>query len=187
MVMDRYVKLARQTIEFYLMEKKITEQPQDLPSEMVKNRAGVFVSVHKNNGAAPPRRGEPRQGRDLRGCIGTILPTRENIAQEIIHNAISAAYHDPRFWPIQKNELKDIEISVDVLSNPEPIDTTEQLNVKKYGVIVKATDGRQGLLLPDIEGIDSVDEQISIACQKAGIDLNDDKIQIYRFSVERHK
>jgi AmmeMemoRadiSam system protein A len=174
MVMDRYIKLARQTIEFYLMEKKTIEQPQDLLSEMVKNRAGVFVSVHKNNG-------------ELRGCIGTILPTRENIAQEIIHNAISAAYHDPRFWPIQKNELKDLEISVDVLSNPEPIDTTEQLNVKKYGVIVKATDGRQGLLLPDIEGIDSVDEQISIACQKGGIDLNDDKIQIYRFCVERHK
>lgn len=172
--MDSYVKLARQTIETYLKENRLIEPPPDLPEEMLKNKAGVFVSIHKKDG-------------NLRGCIGTFLPTRKNIAQEIIHNAISAAFHDPRFHPVQNEELDDLEISVDVLSKLEPIDSTEKLDVKNYGIIVKADDGRTGLLLPDIEGVDSVDEQILIACQKACINPTKEKFQIYRFTVERHK
>lgn len=172
--MDSYVKLAQQTIETYLKENRLIQPMKNLPKEMLKNKAGVFVSIHKKDGS-------------LRGCIGTFLPTQDNLAQEIIHNAISAAFHDPRFYPIQKNELDDLEISVDVLSRPEPIDSIDKLNVKKYGIIVKADDSRTGLLLPDIEGVDSVDEQILIACQKAGINPAKEKFSLYRFTVERHK
>lgn len=193
--MDSYVKLARQTIETYLKENRLIESPSDLPEEMLKDKAGVFVSIHKKDGAAfgeplsssSPRRSGRPEGRELRGCIGTFLSTRKNIAQEIIYNAISAAFHDPRFHPIQNEELDDLEISVDVLSKPEPIDSTEKLDVKKYGIIVKADDGRTGLLLPDIEGVDSVDEQILIACQKAGINPTKEKFALYRFVVKRHK
>lgn len=176
-----HVNLARQTIETYLKENRLISPPKNLPREMLKNKAGVFVSIHKKSQSTSNESGE------LRGCIGTFLPTRENIAQEIIHNAISAAFHDPRFYPIQENELDNLEISVDVLSKPGPIDSIEELDAKKYGIIVKSHDGRTGLLLPDIEGVNSVDEQILIACQKANINLNKDKIQIYRFTVERHK
>jgi len=172
--MDQYIKLAQQTIETYLKEGRLIKPPSNLSQEMLKKKAGVFVSLHKKNG-------------DLRGCIGTFLPTQENIAQEIIHNAISAAFRDPRFYPLQEDELKDLEISVDILSEPEPVDSIEKLNAKKYGIIVKADDGRTGLLLPDIEGVDTVDEQILIACQKAGINPFKEKYQIYRFTVERHK
>lgn len=172
--MDWYTKLTQQTIETYLKENRLIEPPKDLPKEMLKNKAGVFVSIHKKNG-------------ELRGCIGTFLPTKENIAQEIIHNAISAAFHDARFYPIQKNELGDLEISVDVLSKPELIDSIDKLDVKRYGIIVKADDGRTGLLLPDIEGVNSIDEQILIACQKAGINPAKEKFALYRFTVERHK
>lgn len=172
--MDSYVKLARQTIETYLKENRLIKPPKNLPKEMLENKAGVFVSIHKKDG-------------ELRGCIGTFLPTKENIAQEIIHNAISAAFHDPRFYPIQKNELDDLEISVDILSKLEPVDSIDKLNVKKYGIIVKSDDGRTGLLLPDIEGVDSIDEQIQIACQKAGINPSKEKFVLYRFTVERHK
>ncbi|MGC9048817.1 MAG: AmmeMemoRadiSam system protein A [Patescibacteria group bacterium] len=171
---DIFVNLAKKTIKIYLKENRLIEPPPDLPPEMFKNKAGVFVSLHKKNG-------------ELRGCIGTFLPTKENIAQEIIHNAISAAFHDPRFYPITKDELDDLEISVDVLSEPEPIDSIDKLNVKKYGIIVKTDDGRTGLLLPDIEDVETVDEQILIACQKAGINPAKEKFSIFRFTVERHK
>lgn len=171
--MDPYVNLAKKAIETYLKRDQIIGPSKDLPEEMLKKKTGIFVSIHKKDGS-------------LRGCIGTFLPSKENIAQEIIHNAISAAFHDPRFYPIQKNELDDLEISVDVLSKPELIKTIQELDEKKYGIIVKADDGRTGLLLPDIKGVNSVDEQILIACQKAGINLSKDKIQIYRFTVERH-
>jgi AmmeMemoRadiSam system protein A len=173
--MDPYLELAQKTIITYLNENKIIEPEKNLPKEMLEKKAGVFVSLHQ------------KSDHSLRGCIGTFLPTQDNIAQEIIHNAISASVDDPRFNPLSPLELADLEISVDVLSEPERIKNINELDSKKYGIIIKSADGRTGLLLPDIEGVKSVDEQISIACQKAGISPPFDKFSIFRFTVERHK
>nr|MCR5451127.1 AmmeMemoRadiSam system protein A [Lachnospiraceae bacterium] len=168
---DEYVNLARQVIESYILKRKIIDLPQDLPEEMLQKRAGVFVSIHK-------------YGR-LRGCIGTFLPTQDSIASEIIQNAINASTEDPRFDPVSIDELEWLEINVDVLSAPEDIDSKDELDVKKYGVIV-SSGAKRGLLLPDLEGVDSVEDQIDIAMQKAGI-LPGEKISLKRFEVIRHK
>jgi len=141
---------------------------------MINQKAGVFVSLHK------------KSDHSLRGCIGTFLPTKNNIAGEIISNAISAAFKDPRFTPLTENELDDLEINVDVLSKPESITDLKQLDPKKYGLLVKNVQGRSGLLLPDI-GIKTIEEQFSVCCQKGGINPVNDKIKLYRFTVERHK
>lgn len=167
--MDQYTQLAFDTIKTYLEKDNLPEIPKDFPNL----RAGCFVSLHTKDG-------------NLRGCIGTIEPVYKNLAGEIIANAISASQHDPRFSPVTIDELHDLEINVDVLNPPEPIDSEKDLDVKKYGVIVRAPDGRDGLLLPDIEGVDSVEQQISIAHQKAGI-APDEEILLYRFTVDRHK
>ena len=143
--------------------------PEDLPPEM-EGRAGVFVSLKVND--------------ELRGCIGTFEPTAKNIAAEIRKNALSAALHDPRFSPVTERELDDIIYSVDVLSEPELINDPAQLDAKTYGVIVESR-GRRGLLLPDLAGVDTVDEQIKIARRKGGIP-EDAPISIWRFTVERH-
>lgn len=168
---DDYVKLARQSIENYILKKEIISVPPNIQKEMLDNKAGVFVSIHKHD--------------TLRGCIGTIAPTKENIAEEIISNAISAAIHDSRFLPITEEELNWLEINVDVLNKPEPIKSKEELNVKKYGVIV--TSGfKQGLLLPNLDGIETVDDQISIAMRKGNISKIDN-YKLQRFEVIRHK
>ncbi|MBR6444695.1 MAG: AmmeMemoRadiSam system protein A, partial [Firmicutes bacterium] len=120
-----------------------------------------------------------------RGCIGTILPTQDSVAEEIIENAVSASTRDPRFDPIRPDELKFLEINVDVLSEPEPIESKDMLDVKRYGVIV-TSGGRRGLLLPDLDGVDTVDQQISIAKRKAGIG-EDEPVSLQRFEVIRHK
>ena len=138
---------------------------------MKGQRAGAFVSVHK-------------YGR-LRGCIGTILPACRNVAEEIISNAVSASVRDPRFEPITADELKYLDINVDVLGEPEKISSKDQLDVKRYGVIV-TRGAKRGLLLPDLEGVDTVDQQISIAKRKAGIP-EDAAVQLERFEVVRHK
>jgi len=132
-----YVKLARETIENYIKHGKIITPPLDLPKEMINQKAGVFVSIKKFG--------------NLRGCIGTFMPTQENIAQEIIKNAISAAVDDPRFSPVTVSELGNLIISVDVLSPPEEISDILELDPKKYGVIV-SSGYKKGLLLPDLEG-----------------------------------
>lgn len=167
---DDYVKLARKSLESYILKKETIEVPEGLPSEMYKKRAGAFVSIHK-------------QG-SLRGCIGTILPTEDNVAAEIIQNAISASSFDPRFDPITADELKYLEINVDVLGEPEDIASPSQLDVKRYGVIV-SSGGRRGLLLPDLEGVDTVEEQIDIARRKGGIRPGE-RIKLQRFEVVRH-
>ena len=137
---------------------------------MLSRRAGTFVSLKKD-------------GR-LRGCIGTIAPAASSVAQEIINNAVSAAANDPRFDPVEKEELARIVYSVDVLGETEKIDSPEKLDVKRYGVIV--TKGRRrGLLLPNLEGVDSVEEQIAIAKEKAGIG-KDECAALERFEVSRH-
>jgi AmmeMemoRadiSam system protein A len=141
---------------------------------MIEKKAGVFVSLHK------------KSDHSLRGCIGSFLPTKNNVAEEIISNAISAAFKDPRFLPLTEKELDDLEINVDILSEPGSITDIKQLNPKKYGLLVKNQDNRSGLLLPDI-GIETVEEQIAVCCQKGGIDPNNDKLEFYRFTVERHK
>ena len=167
--MHPLVKLARETVETYTKEGKVYE-PQELTPEM-KEKAGVFVSIHKLD--------------QLRGCIGTFEPTQKNVAEEIVTNAISSATRDPRFLPITPGELGDLDYSVDVLTRPEPVAGKDQLDQKKYGVIVEAG-SRRGLLLPDLEGVDSVDYQIDICCQKAGI-TPDEPVKLYRFEVKRYK
>lgn len=167
---DAYVRLARKTIENYVRDREIIRVPDDLPEEMLTTRAGAFVSIHK-------------QG-SLRGCIGTISPTANCVAQEIINNAVSASTRDPRFSPIRPDELRFLDISVDVLGAPEDIDSPDKLDVKKYGVIVSC--GRKrGLLLPDLDGVDTVEQQISIAMQKGGISPGD-RYNLQRFEVIRH-
>ncbi|MDR1700515.1 MAG: AmmeMemoRadiSam system protein A [Lachnoclostridium sp.] len=168
---DAFVRLARENIESYLLKGKMIELPPDLPREMIIRKAGVFVSIKKD-------------GR-LRGCIGTISPTQINIAQEILHNSISAAMEDPRFEPVVATELDSLVYSVDVLAPAEPIDSPDLLDVERYGVIV-ANGLKRGLLLPNLDGIDCVDEQISIAKQKAGIGHNE-PYSLERFEVVRHK
>lgn len=167
---DPYVKLARLTIEEYISTGNTIEIPSNTQEELLNNKAGVFVSIHKFG--------------SLRGCIGTIMPTTNSIAQEIITNAISASTKDPRFPKIEKEELNYLEINVDVLGEPEDIDSEDKLNVKEYGVIV--TSGmKRGLLLPDLDGIDTIEQQVSIAKKKAGI--KDEPYTLQRFKVTRHK
>lgn len=167
---DVYVQLARKTIEAYVRTGERTEMPEGLPEEMYSRRAGVFVSVKK-------------EGR-LRGCIGTIKAVNTSIAQEIIDNAISAASRDYRFSPIEEEELDLLSVSVDVLGDTEKIESPDKLDVRRYGVIV--TKGcKRGLLLPNLEGIDSVEDQIAIAKRKAGIGEWED-VELERFEVVRH-
>lgn len=168
---DAYVTLARKTIEKYVLSGKRYEPEEDLPEEMTKHRAGTFVSIHEKG--------------VLRGCIGTISATRNNIVNEIISNAISACSRDPRFDPISADELKWLDISVDVLSEAEDISSMDELDTERYGVIV-SQGNRRGLLLPNLEGIDSIEEQVRIAARKGDIDLNKE-YWLQRFEVVRHE
>jgi len=167
--MSPIAKLAKDVVEKYVLEGKRL-RPKALTPEM-EGKAGVFVSIHK--------------GPALRGCIGTFEPVEGNIAEEIVSNAISSATRDPRFIPITVDELSALNYSVDVLTTPEPVDSKDQLDPKRYGVIVEAG-WRRGLLLPDLEGVDSADEQIDICRQKAGIAPNE-AVNLYRFEVKRYK
>lgn len=170
---DPLVALAYETVNDYVTSGAIPEAKA--LGEDVPERAGCFVSIHtKDTG-------------DLRGCIGTIEPVQDTLAEEIIANAISASTRDPRFPAISRNELDNLSINVDVLFPPEP-STLDEMDPKRYGIIV--TQGyKRGLLLPDLEGVDTVDQQYRIACMKAGIDPNDSMmpIEIERFEVIRHE
>ncbi len=167
---DPWVRLARQSLTSYILHRRIIPVPEGLPEELLNRRAGAFVSIHEH-------------GR-LRGCIGTILPTEDSLAEEIIRNAVSASSRDPRFPPIRPEELDWLEIHVDVLGEPEDIRSEEELDVRRYGVIV-SSGSRRGLLLPDLDGVDTVEQQVAIARQKAGI-LPGEKISLQRFEVVRH-
>ncbi len=176
---DGYVKLARASLESYIKNGKKLSVPKDIPDDILKilpkeifeKQAGAFVSIHKNG--------------ELRGCIGTIAPTTDSVAEEIVNNAISASTRDPRFEPITEEEFEWLEINVDVLGEPEDIDSRDELDVKRYGVIVSCG-YRRGLLLPDLEGVDDVDTQVDIAMRKGGISPTDD-YRLQRFEVIRHK
>lgn len=167
---DPYVKLARAAVEAWVKERRHIPVPEGLPEEMRTERAGAFVSIH--------RKGQ------LRGCIGTIGATQSCVAEEIIQNAASASTRDPRFSPITEDELSILEISVDVLEEPEPIKSPAELDVKKYGVIV-SHGLKRGLLLPNLDGVDTVEDQIRIARQKGGIGERE-KYDLQRFKVVRH-
>ena len=168
---DPWVKLARLSLETFVKTGKRLEcLPDGLPTEMTDQTAGAFVALHAHG--------------QLRGCIGTTGPTTESVAWEIVQNAVSACARDPRFAPVGVGELDSLEYSVDVLGQPEPISSPDELDVKKYGVIVSCG-GRRGLLLPDLEGVDTVEQQIDIARQKGGISSRE-KYTLERFEVVRH-
>lgn len=169
-----YCRLAREAISCFFNTGKVMSAPAKLPSDLLNKKAGVFVSLHRE------------KDNSLRGCIGTIRPARENIAKEIICNAVLAAFKDPRFLPLSENELLEIKISVDILGEPEKLekDIKLKLDPKKYGAIVSSKDGRKGLLLPNIKGVDTVEKQIEICRRKGGIG-EDEEINIERFAVKR--
>ena len=176
MYMDIYIKLAKDTIREYLVSGEIIDVPDYIPIEVLEKRAGVFICFKTNS--------------KLRGCIGTFRPTRMNLAQEIIQNTISAATEDNRFMPVTADEVAELKVTIDILSEPVLINDEEinQLDCKKFGVVVKSEDGiRTGLLLPDLDDVNSVEEQISIACQKAGIDHYTENFSVYKFTVDRHE
>ena len=172
--MNPLIDLAKQAVEAYLKEGKIISPSADLPEEFSNSKAGVFVTI-ENHG-------------NLRGCIGTYLPIRENIAQEIIYNAIAAATEDYRFSPIEKDELLELSFTVYILNPPELVKDIKKLDPKKYGIIIRSG-LKSGLLLPDLEGVETIEKQISITCQKAGINLEREKkeITIYKFTVEKYE
>ena len=168
-----YIGLAKLAVRRYLNNDIVKNS--EIPEELLKVKFACFVSLHR------------KSNNELRGCIGTILPTKPNLAQEIITNAISAC-SDPRFDDVEKKEYSQLKFAVDILSEPEKIKTKRGLNPKKYGLIVRATDdGRLGVLLPDIPEIDTVDDQVSLAMQKAGIYSTDTEIEYFRFTVDRHE
>ena len=167
---DAYVKLARSAVEAWVLRREILPVPEGLPEEMLSRRAGTLVSLHLH-------------GR-LRGCIGTIAATRRNIAEEIVHNAVSACSRDPRFPAVAADELAGLEISVDVLGDLEPAASAADLDVKRYGVVV-SHGAKRGLLLPNLDGVDTVEEQIDIARRKGGI-REDEPYSLERFEVVRH-
>jgi len=183
--MNPYIFLAKTAVENYVKEKKEISPPEDLPREFFEKKSGVFITIEKE--------------KKLRGCIGTYLPTKDNLAKEIISNAIAASTRDYRFNPIKEKELPYLSYKVYVLSQPELIKDTKELNPKKYGIIVrtlsKAKDvvfnghlpHKTGLLLPNLEGIDTVEKQLSIACQKGGINPKTEEFIIYKFTVEKHQ
>ena len=203
--MDQYVLLAKSAVENYIKKGEIISVPGNLPEEMSKRKAGVFVTIEKKG--------------ELRGCIGTYLPTRINIAEEIIHNAVAAASEDYRFGQIKKDELPYLSYTVSILSYPEEIRDLKTLDPKKFGIIVKTSpfvfpsqedvvgeedksssspfaaawvfNGhvpfKSGLLLPDLPGVDSAEKQFIIACDKGQIDPEKEKVFIYRFTVEKYE
>lgn len=169
---ERLPELARRAVETLVREGRVLEVPCVPDDSLLGQRAACFVSIKTDES-------------DLRGCIGTVEPMRATLAEELIHNAISAATRDPRFLPIEISELPRLHYSVDVLSPPEPA-RFEELDPKIYGLIVEDERGRRrGLLLPDLEGVESAQQQLQIAARKAGISPGAD-VKLYRFRVRRH-
>lgn len=166
---DSLVRLARDAVDTYVRFGRVID-PVDVPAEL-QRPAGAFVSI--------------KRGHTLRGCIGTIDPVTDSLAREVVRNAIDSATRDPRFLPVEASELGELSYSVDVLSPPEPVSGPKELDHKRYGIIVRCG-LRRGLLLPDIEGVGSVEEQIAIAKVKAGIQP-DEPVELFRFTVQRFR
>ncbi len=168
---DIYVNLARRTLEYYVCEERLMPMPDGLPQEMLAEKAGTFVSIKKNG--------------QLRGCIGTIASTQDNMAMEIMYNAISAGTRDPRFSRVTEEELALLVYHVDILSEARPVDNKNELDAKRFGVIV-TKGSKRGLLLPNLDGVDTVEQQMEIVCQKAGIGSEEDYF-LECFEVVRHE
>ena len=164
------VKLARLSLEAFVRTGKRLKPPDGLPDWMLRQTAGVFVSLKKHG--------------QLRGCIGTIQPVTNSIAEEVLRNTVSAGREDPRFDPVEEDELNELVYSVDVLGEPEPAELKD-LDPGKYGVIV-SSGRKRGLLLPMLEGVDTIEQQVSIARRKAGISENE-PVTLQRFEVVRYK
>jgi AmmeMemoRadiSam system protein A len=170
--MNIYCELAKQAVEAYTKKQDILDVPQKLPAEF-KKKAGVFVTIYN--------------GKELRGCIGTYQPTKPNLAKEIIDNAISAATSDWRFSQITKEELLELSYEVSVLEKPEQIEDIKKLDPKKFGIIVQGINARKSaLLLPNLDGLDTIEKQLSACCQKAGINPTQEQIVIFRFQTEKY-
>jgi AmmeMemoRadiSam system protein A len=168
------VELARSAIEVYIRQGRKIDAPGQ-PTREMQQKAGAFVSLHRHG--------------QLRGCIGTIQPRCRNVAEEVIENAISAATFDPRFEPVCSEELEGLEIKVDVLKEPEAIDSEDQLDPQRYGLIVQSLTrpSRRGLLLPNLDGIDTVEKQVYwTRYHKAGITNPEEPVQMFRFEVMRY-
>jgi AmmeMemoRadiSam system protein A len=169
---ERLPELARRTVETFVREGRVLEVPRVADDSLLGQRAACFVSIKTVEG-------------DLRGCIGTVEPFKATLAEELIHNAVSAATRDPRFLPVSVSELPHLRYSVDVLSPPEPT-RFEELNPKTYGLIVEDKRGRRGLLLPDLEGVETAEQQLQITARKAGISSGAGDVKLYRFRVRRY-
>ena len=169
------VELAHAAVDAYVRDHKHIQPPDELPREM-QSPAGAFVSLHTRSG-------------ELRGCIGTIQPLCGTLAEEVIENAISAATRDPRFPPVAPDELAELEISVDVLTEPQPIDSIRDQDPKRHGLIVqsKRNSWKRGLLLPDLETIDTAEKQLHhTRVYKANITDPNEPVQLFRFQVMRY-
>lgn len=164
-----FIDLAVKSVQYFLKHKNKLPCPENLPTEF-KRQAGVFVSI-KNQ-------------KELRGCIGTIEPVEDDLAREIIRNAVHAATEDPRFLPVTSGELPNLTFSIDVLTPLEKVNSVSELDCKKYGVLLKGKN-RQGVLLPDLEAVNTVEDQIKICRKKAGLKEND-PVEMFRFRVERY-
>lgn len=164
-------ELAKIAVEKYLMEGKIVV-PLRIKG-ITSKKAGVFVTIsNKKSG--------------LRGCVGTVPPSvdSESIGNEIVQVAILSATKDDRFLSINKNELKDLTYSVDILETPVTVKSTEELNPKIYGVVV-FSGNNAGVLLPDIKGVNDVKTQIKFARQNGNIQENEKITKIQKFKVKR--
>ncbi|HEX8072975.1 MAG TPA: AmmeMemoRadiSam system protein A [Pyrinomonadaceae bacterium] len=166
-------RLARRAVELYASERAVLAPPEVSADSPLLQPAACFVSIKTDGG-------------DLRGCIGTIEPARPSLLEEVLANAVSAATRDPRFPPVAAAELPHLRFSVDVLSAPEPT-RPQELDPRTYGVIVTDEQNRRrGLLLPAIEGVETVEQQVDIAARKAGL-RPDEPLRFYRFRVQRFR
>jgi len=177
-------QLAQRAVEKIVRQDQILKaDSSEIDQQWLERKAGVFVTLKKNG--------------ELRGCIGSYLPTQDNVAQEVIHNAVGAATRDHRFGSVTQNELSELSFEVQVLSEPEAITGPDQLNPDRYGIVVKSVPSTQkevglkektktAVLLPDLEGIDTAEKQISVACRKARINPAQGKIKIWRFTTESY-
>jgi AmmeMemoRadiSam system protein A len=170
--MNNYTKLAKLAVEEYIKKGKIITPPSSMPSKFLSEKAGIFVTIEQDG--------------NLRGCIGTYLPTRDNIAEEIIHNAVSAAIEDYRFSGINENELEQLSYTVYILDTLEKIKEKSMLDPKKYGILIKSDMGKSGLLLPDLEGLDTWEKQFEAVCNKCNIDPESENIEIFRFKATKY-
>lgn len=172
--MNSYVLLAKSAVEKFIESGEMLLPKKELKKEFPREQAGAFVTI-ENKG-------------ELRGCIGTYLPTKKDIVEEIIYNAVAAATEDIRFRPITKSELPNLDYTVYVLSEPQPIGSVKKLDPEKFGVIMCSADdpSKCGLLLPDLEGVETVEQQLAICSQKAGLDLTKENCRLFRFRVKKH-